>query len=318
MSKIKSLIVLCALAICTQLSAQNVNEMLINEVLVKNETSLVDGFGNRNGWIELLNSSYGTVDIGGCYISVTKSGQKETRYLIPKGDVNTKIAPRQVIILYASGNGDQGTFYTNFRIEAGDMIKLISNDGRTLIDSVRIPANLGIDQSYGRVHIEGTIDDTEFQFLVPSPNSQNGDLEAETKSQIMARTDPYGWIISLTSMSVVFISLIVLFLIFKLIGKISVKYMHKGDKNNNEKQTAKASVQPQPVKGKAADTEVAAAIAMAMDKEFGGETRAAIALALHLHLNSYVHDQESFIITIKPHMTFWSDKRDMQLHKPTK
>ena len=227
MSKIKSLIVLCALAICTQLSAQNVNEMLINEVLVKNETSLVDGFGNRNGWIELLNSSYGTVDIGGCYISVTKSGQKETRYLIPKGDVNTKIAPRQVIVLFASGNGDQGTFYTNFRIEAGDMIKLISNDGRTLIDSVRIPANLGIDQSYGRVHIEGTIDDTEFQVLVPSPNSQNGDLEAETKSQIMARTDPYGWIISLTSMSVVFISLIVLFLIFKLIGKISVKYMEK-------------------------------------------------------------------------------------------
>ena len=60
---------MCALAASTALSAQNVNEMLINEVLVKNETSLVDGFGNRNGWIELLNSSYGTVDIGGCYLS---------------------------------------------------------------------------------------------------------------------------------------------------------------------------------------------------------------------------------------------------------
>ncbi|MBO8481877.1 hypothetical protein B5F83_04755 [Muribaculum sp. An289] len=314
MNKIRSLIVLCALAASTALSAQNVNEMLINEVLVKNETSLVDGFGNRNGWIELLNSSYGTVDIGGCYLSNDTRNMK--KYLIPSGDINTKIAPRQVVVFYASGNGDQGTFYTNFKIEPGDTLYLVSNDGRTVIDQVVIPAALGTDQSYGRVHIEGTIDDTEFELLPsPSPNSQNGDPEAETKSQIMARTDPHGWIISLTSMSVVFTSLIVLFLIFKLIGKLSVKYMKTG--KNKEKTAAVHNSHPK-VSAKGGNDEVAAAIAMAIEKEFGAETEAAIALALHLHLNSYVHDQESFVITIKPRMTFWSDKRDMQLHKPTK
>lgn len=312
MNKIKSLIVLCALAISASASAQNLNEMLINEVLLNNETSLVDGFGNRNGWIELLNSSYGTVDIGGCYL--TNDTQNMKKYLIPSGDVNTKIAPRQVVVFHASGKGDQGTFYTNFKIEPGDTLYLVSNDGRTIIDQVVIPSDLGTDESYGRVHIDGTIDDTRFEKMSPSPNSQNGDPEAETKSQIMARTDPYGWIISLTSMSVVFTSLIVLFLIFKLIGKLSVKYMHKGE----NKKTAKKA----PAKVKVAKTgnatEVAAAIAMAMDKEFGAETEAAIALALHLHFDSCVHDQESFVITIKPHMTFWSDKRDMMLHKPTK
>ena len=315
MNKIRSLIVLCALAASTALSAQNVNEMLINEVLVKNETSLVDGFGNRNGWIELLNSSYGTVDIGGCYLSNDTRNMK--KYLIPSGDINTKIAPRQVVVFYASGNGDQGTFYTNFKIEPGDTLYLVSNDGRTVIDQVVIPAALGTDQSYGRVHIEGTIDDTEFTKMSPSPNSQNGDLEAETKSQIMARTDPYGWIISLTSMSVVFSALIILFLIFKYIGKASVKYDRKND--SKDETTVPVAFKPKHTGKKDGNMpEVAAAIAMALDKECGNEVKAAIALALHMHLTSYVHDQESFVLTIKSHQTQWSDKRDMQLRKPIK
>lgn len=316
MNKIKSLFVLCALTVATaSASAQNLNEMLINEVLVHNETSLVDGYGNRNGWIELLNSSYGSVDIGGCYL--TDDLQNKKKYLIPKGDVSTKLAPRQVVVFYASGIGEQGTYYINFKLEPGKTIYFVSSDGRTVIDQVTIPADLGVDESYGRVHIEGTIDDTEFTKMSPSPNSQNGDLEAETKSQIMARTDPYGWIISLTSMSVVFSALIILFLIFKYIGKASVKYDRKND--SKDETTVPVAFKPKHTGKKDGNMpEVAAAIAMALDKECGNEVKAAIALALHMHLTSYVHDQESFVLTIKSHQTQWSDKRDMQLRKPIK
>lgn len=312
MNKIKSLFVLCALAITTTLSAQHINEMRINEVLVNNENSLVDGFGNKNGWIEMFNSSYGSVDIGGCYLS--NDPQNLKKYLIPKGDVNTKISPRQVVVFYASGKADQGTYYTNFEIKAGETIYFTSNDGRTIIDQVTIPADLGTDESYGRMHIEGTIDDTEFERISPSPYQQNGDLEAETKSQIMARTDPYGWIVALTSMSVVFVSLIILFLLFKWIGIASIKLEKKG----TDKNEAKKEVAPKPLKKGEIKPEIAAAIAMAMDKECGGEARAAIAMAMHLYLNSCVHDEESFVLTITPKETMWSDKRDMQLKNPSK
>ena len=46
--------------------------------------------------------------------------------------------------------------------------------------------------------------------------------------------------------------------------------------------------------------EVAAAISMALQSEFGSEVYAAIGLALHEYLQDTVHDNESFIITIRP------------------
>nr|CRY97795.1 hypothetical protein [uncultured prokaryote] len=52
-------------------------------------------------------------------------------------------------------------------------------------------------------------------------------------------------------------------------------------------------------KGKETDAETAAAIAMALNDEFSEEVYAAIGLALEECLNDTVHDQESYIITIK-------------------
>ena len=51
--------------------------------------------------------------------------------------------------------------------------------------------------------------------------------------------------------------------------------------------------------GKAADGEIAAAIALALRLEGGNETEAAIALALDRYLNESVHDNESYVITIR-------------------
>ena len=50
---------------------------------------------------------------------------------------------------------------------------------------------------------------------------------------------------------------------------------------------------------KAAEGEIAAAIALALRLEGGNETEAAIALALDRYLNESVHDNESYVITIR-------------------
>ena len=108
------------------------------------------------------------------------------------------------------------------------------------------------------------------------------------KSADMAEKDPHGVIITLVSVSVVFVALVVLYFAYALIGKISSGQCKLPEKKKKAKQQKGC---PTP--------EEAAAIAMALDQELNGEAYAAIALALHRYLNDTVHDNESYIITIK-------------------
>ena len=104
------------------------------------------------------------------------------------------------------------------------------------------------------------------------------------KSADMAARDPHGAIITLVSISVVFCALIALFFAYTLIGKIS-----SGGFSRTKRQPETGTP----------TSEEAAAIALALDQEMNGETYAVIGLALHQYLNETVHDQESYIITIK-------------------
>lgn len=109
------------------------------------------------------------------------------------------------------------------------------------------------------------------------------------KSAEMAEKDPHGAIITLVSVSVVFVALIVLYFAYTFIGKLSsgeIKFKMP------EKKKAKEA------KG-APDDKIAAAIALALYQEMNGEVYAAISMALHQYLNDTVHDNESYIITIK-------------------
>lgn len=101
------------------------------------------------------------------------------------------------------------------------------------------------------------------------------------KSAEMAERDPHGLIITLVSVCVVFTALIILYYAYTLIGKM----MNGGLKRKG--------------KGMIPSGEEAAAIALALDQELNGEVYAAISLALHQNLNDTVHDNESYIITIK-------------------
>ena len=100
------------------------------------------------------------------------------------------------------------------------------------------------------------------------------------KSADMAIKDPHGAIITLVSVLVVFFALTILYFAYTFSGKIS-----SGKINWKKRQTP--------------SEEEAAAIALALDQEMNGETYAAIGMALHQYLNDVVHDNESYIITIK-------------------
>ncbi|HIR94952.1 MAG TPA: OadG family protein, partial [Candidatus Coprenecus stercorigallinarum] len=241
------------------MSAQSQSDMRLNELLIHNETNFEDDFGFHNGWFELFNTSYGTVNIGGCFL--TNDPNDLRKYIIPKGDVLTQIPPRQHILFWADNNPYHGTFHINFTLEESDTIYFVASDGRTVIDKIAVPKNLGVDQSYGRIEDGiGSIDGSgEGWGIMPwtSPSTNNAGVDEKTKSQIMAEEDPGGWILTMTAMLVVFCALIILCFIFKFTGHIAVNKL-------NKKSTAAT-----------ADTGEAAVNV----KETSGETYAAIAVA---------------------------------------
>lgn len=282
--------------------AQNVIDLVISEVLPAPSESggLVDEFGRREGWIEIFNTSQGTVNIGGCFLTDDRSDLRKS--MIPKGDQRTLIGPRQTTLFHASGRGEDGTFYTSFTLEPGSTVYLVSNDGRTVIDSLRIPSSLPEGMSVSKASTD--LRQMDFQVVpeptVPTPRVVGGASGGETNAQRMARDDPHGFTLSVVSVSVVFTALAILWFFFWLLFERPAKKKAAGAPVKKVKAAAKGEV----------PGEVAAAIALALDMDESGETYAAIAAALHLYFSEAVHDSEPFIITIRnTGGSAWSDKR---------
>lgn len=268
-----------AIVLSLQAFAQNVSDLIISEVMaVPDESSVVDGYGEKTGWIELFNTSQGTVNFGGCFLTDDPSDLKKSP--ISGLDRSTRLGPRQSVVFYASGHGSDGTYYTNFPVRAGSTVYLVSNDGRTIVDSIEIPADIPAGKSVSKfAHDYRAVIFDDVRTTSPTPGSYNAGGSLETGAQKVAREDPHGWILTLVSVSVVFFALMLLWWLFAaLFGQ--------------KKKKASAA--------KGMNPEVAAAISMALQSEFGSEVYAAIGLALHEYLQDTVHDNESFIITIRP------------------
>ena len=290
---------LATLLSAVMLRAQNVSDLIISEALAEpDSTGILDGYGRRGGWIELYNTSTGTVNFGGCFLTDDRNDLKKS--IIPKSDNRTKLGPRQVVLFYASGRSEDGTFYAGFTLAPGSCVYLVSNDGRTIIDSLQIPANLPVGKS-----VEKLADDLRQKHFVPvetpaepSPAILNGSQTSGSKAQRMAETDPHGFTLSIVSVSVVFTALAILWFLFWLFFERPAK-----------RKAAPAKPKKQPKTKTQPDEEVAAAIAAALDMESCGEDYAAIAAALHLHFSTSVHDFEPGFITIRRTASAWNNKQ---------
>ncbi len=281
--------------------AQNVSDLIISEVLAEPDSScIMDDYGRRAGWIEIFNKSQGTVNYGGCFLSDDRNNLKKSP--ITKSDNRTKIGPRQVALFHASGNNGDGTFYVNFEIRRGSTIYLVSNDGRTVVDSVIVPTTLPDGKSVAKTanDLRQIVFEVEPDPAVPSPGVVNGDSVTETGSQKMAHEDKHGFILTIVSVSVVFCALIILWWLFSLLGKVSGEKKEKCECKKADKAKVKTSGKITP--------EIAAAIGLALDQEMNGEVYAAISLALHLYMEDAVHDNESFVLTINRKQSSWNSK----------
>lgn len=270
--------------------AQSRKALRINEVMVQNESSIVDDYGEHHGWIELFNSNFAPLEISSVFI--TNDSTQPKKYPVPLGDVNTRIAKRQHVVFFTDGQPDKGTFHTNFVLEPGkdNWIGVYDADGVTLIDEVIVPAALAADNSYART-VDGdgewAVRDGGAAYITPS--SANVIRDTNNKIEEFAERDANGFGMTIMAMCIVFSALLILCLCFYGIGKIgaSVSRLNKMRAHGVEKHEVE--------KG-----------AVVHDS---GEEIAAIAMALYDHLNA--HDTENTVLTInkvKRAYSPWSSK----------
>lgn len=263
---------------------------VINEVMVLNENSFMDDFGQRNGWIEIYNNTARTQDLGGRYLTNDRNNPK--KYPIPRGDVLTKIPPHQHALFWADNEPFNGTFHVSFKLDPDkeNYIALYDNDGKTLLDEIVIPAGMLPDQTYGYPS-DGIKNDEKGKNLATylervTPSSNNAILEENPKVVNLQKTDAWGGMLTVTSMLVVFLALIALYLFFKLSGNIAKRISTK----------------------KVAQTGTLSAVRS--QSHLSGEVLAAISAALH-EMKEDQHDIESTILTIqqvKRNYSPWSSK----------
>ena len=281
--------------ICASCGNKGESKLLLNEVLVDNQSNFQDDYGIHSAWIEIFNKSYGSADLAGCYLKHSSQPGDTAVYFIPKGDVLTKIKPRQHALFWADNYPNRGTFHTNFKLESGkDNWIGLFDSGRNKLDEIVVPANLlKPNYSYARVDDASpeweVKDESAEKYVTPSTNNKT--LDKNVKMEKFEQHDSIGIGMSITAMLVVFIGLILLYIAFKFIGKASVSL------SRSRAMKAKGITDKSEAKEK-------------MLGHAPGEVYAAIAMAMH-EMQSDVHDVEETVLTItrvKRSYSPWSSK----------
>lgn len=265
------------------------SDWVINEVMVENTSSYTDDFGERNAWIEIYNNTTRTLELSSIFITNDPNDTK--KYAVPRGDIKTAVKPNQHAVFWADDSPSKGTFHLNFKLDPNkeNYIALYEADGATIIDELTIPAGILTNQTYGyeedgiRYDQSGSL---ATKLTRVTPNSNNFVEGENPKIVSLKENDPWGGMMTLTAMFVVFMALLMLFIAFKLTGKIAKEF------------TRRKAIES----GKA--------VVVDDDHELSGEVLAAISAAIY-DMEQDVHDIESTILTIdevKRNYSPWSSK----------
>ncbi|MBP6936702.1 OadG family transporter subunit [Bacteroides sp.] len=307
--------------VCGSAYGQGAKSLVINEILTSNTEGYQDDYGKHNAWIEIFNNSFATVDIRSCYLTNDKrvlnpnlsvEERVSMMYPIPKGDVLTKIAPRQHLLFWADGLPQRGTFHLSFTLDPTqeNWIALYDANGTTLLDQITVPpltpnASYALKEDGKRFPFNSkkiaevpmsqlttmweVKDGSNGKYVTPSTN--NVTLDKNEKVDKFRRLDSSGIGMSIIAMGVVFSGLILLYISFRIVGGLGLMLA----KRNAMK--ARGITDKKEAKEKAIGTE-------------SGEVFAAIAMALH-ECQDRVHDIEDTILTInkvKRNYSPWSSK----------
>ena len=120
---------LCTLkSISIGLSA--IQDLVINELMADNDTTIADNNGEYDDWIELYNKGNQPIALTNLYI--TDDFTNPTKYQLP----DIALPPHEYVIIWADEDGNQGDTHANFKLSKNGEEVAIFDDLGLLVDSV--------------------------------------------------------------------------------------------------------------------------------------------------------------------------------------
>lgn len=158
-------------------SAKSEADIVINELLAQNVSSLPDENGNFCDVVELYNASSEPVCLGGYYLS--DSVENRFRYHLPE----ITLAPGEYLLIFCDGEnyiGENGEIHANFALSYGETLCLTDRTGGYMTLTVE---NIGEDVSLSRT------DDGTYEASMVSLGYPNDEIGREAFLQSRVNED---------------------------------------------------------------------------------------------------------------------------------
>lgn len=166
------------------------NEIVVNEFMADNGSTITDPNGEYDDWIELYNPTSNMIPLTGKYLTDKKDNLTKWKFIDP----NLFLAPNEYLIVWCDEDSGQVGFHTNFKLSAGgEFIALVENDGITIIDSLSFGSQT-TDISFGRFP-DGA---SNWIFMTPTPGATNNIVSVDddeiipTEFSISAYPNPFN------------------------------------------------------------------------------------------------------------------------------
>lgn len=152
-----------------------VGDIVINEIMASNETTVADQDGEFDDWIELYINSDVDIDLEGYYLSDDVDDLMQ--WTFPSGAV---ISSGGYLIIWADNEEEQEGLHANFKLSSVSESVFLSDASGEIIDELSYGSQ-ETDISFGRF-ANGT---GPFQFMDPSFNAENNGISnsVEIESQ---------------------------------------------------------------------------------------------------------------------------------------
>lgn len=143
-------------------------DLVINELMASNNSTITDEFAEYNDWAEIYNSG-SEVNLAGYYL--TDNPNNLIKWQFPDTDPSlTTIGQNDYLLVWLDNTPEQGVLHASFRLMAdGESLYLVDPDGETIIDGIEF-GQQQTDISYGR---ECDACSEWIYFNVPTPLAAN-------------------------------------------------------------------------------------------------------------------------------------------------
>lgn len=151
-------------------------ELVVNELMADNETTVTDQDGEYDDWVELYNTTSNTLSLDNLYIS-----DDPADLLIWQFPTGTTIAPNSYLIVWCDKDLAQDGLHANIKLSAGGESVILSYPDGTMLEDVTFGEQT-VDMGYARIP-NGTGD---FVIQGPTFNANNETLGTDDLVDMLA------------------------------------------------------------------------------------------------------------------------------------